>query len=297
MKWTFLYSILQKSSCSYCTRDFGFGTFMHPFLTMSAYKKMHRLIFHWNIVRYRILKLKAFCSLYFQECQTLINLKNDICQLQHDLKLQLNRNDILERKKERLQQEIATHKEQRSFYLTERETILCERDQLAQSFEEIRKYNSELQQSRDEAVNKQLETSKLLGEFSFWYSIHLEIYLSLLDKWFLNLINVNSVEVHLVKCTAAMKVPSTPPLTLIYKINNHPTQIQLNNIVRFLARLISFIENCGSLNIKSFINKLSSFEVIHCLLLETLLEYPIQKHRSKFWPSFINLSSVLCVRK
>ena len=106
-------------------------------------------------------------------------MKNDICQLQHDLKLQLNRNDILERKKERLQQEIATHKEQRSFYLTERETILCERDQLAQSFEEIRKYNSELQQSRDEAVNKQLEMSKLLGEISFWYSIQLEIYLSL----------------------------------------------------------------------------------------------------------------------
>ena len=148
---------------------------------------MHYLIFHLK-----------FCLLHFQESQNLIKLKNDICQLQHDLKLQLNRNNILERKKERLQQEISTHKEQRSFYLTERETILCERDQLAQSFEEIRKYNFELQQSRDEAVNKELEMSELLGEIDFWYRIHLEIYLPLLDTWFWNLINANIEQVHLV---------------------------------------------------------------------------------------------------
>lgn len=88
---------------------------------------------------------------------------DEIGQLQQELNLQTSKGDMLVRRNERLQQEISTHKEQRSYYLSERETIMQERDQLAKRYDEIRKYITELQQSRDEAVNKQLEVSKLLG--------------------------------------------------------------------------------------------------------------------------------------
>ena len=76
---------------------------------------------------------------------------------------------MLARRNERLQQDINTHKEQRTFYLTERENMMRQRDQLAKGYDEIRKYNSELQKSRDEAVNKQLEVSTLLGEIDFFF--------------------------------------------------------------------------------------------------------------------------------
>ena len=75
---------------------------------------------------------------------------------------------MLARRNERLQQDINTHKEQRTFYLTDRENMMRQRDQLAKGYDEIRKYNSELQKSRDEAVNKQLEVSTLLGENNFF---------------------------------------------------------------------------------------------------------------------------------
>ena len=97
-----------------------------------------------------------------QECAKLEE-ENDAIRL--ELKLETNKNEMLNRKNERLQQELATFKEQCSFYLNERENVMRERDQLVREHEDVRKYNRELQQSRDEAVNKQVEISLLLGEY------------------------------------------------------------------------------------------------------------------------------------
>ena len=77
---------------------------------------------------------------------------------------------MLTRKNERLQQELSTVKEQCCFYLNERENVMRERDQLVKEYDDLRNYNRELQESRDEAVNKQVAISELLGkEISFLF--------------------------------------------------------------------------------------------------------------------------------
>lgn len=111
--------------------------------------------------------------------------------MQLELKLELNKKDMLTRKNERLQQELSTFKEQCCFYLNERENVMRERDQLVKEYDDLRNYNRELQESRDEAVNKQIAISELLGKeisvfFYFNYWRMLRILISLYNELPLN---------------------------------------------------------------------------------------------------------------
>ena len=102
--------------------------------------------------------------------------------MQLELTLELNKKDMLTRKNERLQQELSTFKEQCCFYLNERENVMRERDQLVKEYDDLRNYNRELQESRDEAVNKQIAISELLGKeisvffyFNYWRMLRILI--------------------------------------------------------------------------------------------------------------------------
>lgn len=66
-----------------------------------------------------------------------------------------------------------------------------ERDQLVKEYDDLRNYNRELQESRDEAVNKQIAISELLGKeisvfFYFNYWRMLRILISLYNELPLN---------------------------------------------------------------------------------------------------------------
>lgn len=70
-----------------------------------------------------------------------------------------NKTDMFRRKNERLIQEVETHKDQRDFYITERENAIRERDQMIRERDDIMRINCDLQKSRDEAIQKQISTT------------------------------------------------------------------------------------------------------------------------------------------
>ena len=71
---------------------------------------------------------------------------------------------MLQQKNQRLQKDNVTFKEQCSYYLRERGNFMHERDQLVKECDDIKQYNRELRESRDEAIKKEAEASDLLGK-------------------------------------------------------------------------------------------------------------------------------------
>ena len=71
---------------------------------------------------------------------------------------------MLQQKNQRLQKDNVTFKEQCSYYLRERENIMYERDQLVKECDDIKQYNRELRESRDEAIKKEAKALGQLGK-------------------------------------------------------------------------------------------------------------------------------------
>lgn len=103
-----------------------------------------------------------------------LQMKENINKLEEELKEEKNRVESFRRRNERLRQEIETHKEQRDFYLTEREHAIRNRDQVTKERDEALRFNRELQKSRDEAVRKQIEMASQFEKRSADAALELE---------------------------------------------------------------------------------------------------------------------------
>ncbi|XP_047144167.1 caspase recruitment domain-containing protein 11 isoform X1 [Hydra vulgaris] len=70
-----------------------------------------------------------------------------------------NKIQALKQKIIRLEQEIETHKEEKMFYLNERQQAVCDRDLMHEELLEIRRHNKALQDMKEETMQKQIKMS------------------------------------------------------------------------------------------------------------------------------------------
>ena len=100
----------------------------------------------------------TFLFYFLQVSDCFQKLNDRVKQLQVELHEKHTEVEIFRRKNERLTKEMETHKEQRDFYLLERQRAIRERDELFKERDDALRINCELQKSRDEAVQKQMST-------------------------------------------------------------------------------------------------------------------------------------------